>query len=504
MRAIEPLYVAVYAPEFPAQALLRLRPDAAQDAVAVVAGIAPLEEVCSTNRHAARLGVTQGMTRAELDSFAGLRVLKQSAAEERTARAALLGAASVFTPRIEVVPHEAAAFLAVLDMTGSQRMFGATETMLDDLQQSLHALQLHVRLAASANFHAAVSVAPSATRKPRVLRAGDERRHLHTLPLAALPLSPVQAETLEAWGLRSLGELAQLPEADLIARLGQEGKRLRQLARGELPHLMVPEEEPLVLEEFLAFDVPLDLLDSLLFVLTPMLEQIFSRAASHAYGLARLTVWLALDGGGTHERTIKPALPLVDRHVALKLLHLDLQAHPPSAGILSVRLTGDPGKRSKIQQGLFAPPLPEATRLDVTLARIAALVGEERVGRARLLDMHRPDSFVMERFKVPTTLHTDTTPEHQAVSASLRRCRPARRVTVRSEQRRPMGFFLEGCFFTVEEAFGPWRKSGQWWNESVWSQEEWDVRARSGMQVLLCVLAENLLSREWHMVAMYD
>ncbi len=69
---------------------------------------------------------------------------------------------------------------------------------------------------------------------------------------------------------------------------------------------------------------------------------------------------------------------------------------------MGIFLSAEPGDRSKVQMGLWSPQLPEPARLDVTLARIAALVGEERVGRPRLLDAHRPDSFQMERFALPS------------------------------------------------------------------------------------------------------
>ena len=63
----EPLYICVYVPEFPTQALLRLRPDLARSPVVVLAGDPPLEQVCSANAQAFKLGIMQGMTRAELE-----------------------------------------------------------------------------------------------------------------------------------------------------------------------------------------------------------------------------------------------------------------------------------------------------------------------------------------------------------------------------------------------------------------------------------------------------
>ena len=501
---VEPLYVCVYVPEFPAQALLRLRPDLAGSAVVVLAGDPPLEQVCSVNAQAGRLGVAQGMTRAELEGFPGVCALRRSEEEERTARAVLLETAGAFTPRIEVQPGAGSAFVMVLDMSGTTRLHGSVRQAIGNIRNSLAELRLFVQLGASANLHAAVCVAAGARKAAIVIPAGREREHLRGLPLAALPLTAQQAESLALWGLRTLGELAALPEVELVVRLGQAGKRLRLLALGEHPHLMVPEEPEFSLEEFVAFDAPVELLESLLFVVGPMLDQLLARAQNRSFALASVTLKLALDGGGEHERTIKPALPVLQREVLLKLLHLDLQAHPPAAGVMSIFCSADPGDRSKVQLGLFAPQLPEALRLDVTLARIAALVGEERVGRAKLLDTHRPDGFSMERFIVPGGTAEAAGERH---SVALRRCRPPVELAVQHEGQRLLGFSLHGRLYSVQEAYGPWRRSGEWWTSKVWSCEEWDVRAAetaNAESTLLCVLTHDLLRRRWQMEALYD
>jgi len=285
-------------------------------------------------------------------------------------------------------------------------------------------------------------------------------------------------------------------------RLGQEGKRLRLMARGEHPHLMVPEEPVFLLEEFVAFDAPVELLESLLFVVGPMLDQLLARAHDRCYALASVTVRLGLDGGGDHERTIKPALPVAQREVLLKLLHLDLQAHPPPAGVVSLFLHAEPGDRGKVQLGLFAPQLPEPMRLDVTLARIAALVGEDRVGRAVLLDRHRPDSFKMERFTLPRAAVKETNARH---AIALRRLRPPLNLAVQREGQRLATFSLHGKVFSVEQAYGPWRRSGDWWAPEVWSSEEWDVQALDkANETLLCLLTHDLLSNQWQLEALYD
>jgi protein ImuB len=497
-----PLYVCVYVPEFAAQALTRLRPESARQAVVVLAGDPPLEQVCSANSHALRLGVTQGMTRAELDSFSGVTALRRSETEESGARAALLEAAGAFTPRVQVQAASSSAFVMVLDMAGTTRIFGPALHAANRIAQALAALRFGARLAASANFHTAVCMAPSAGKAPVIVPARLESEHLQRLPIAALNPTPQQAETLALWGLQTLGELAALPEVELVVRMGQAGKRLRQLARGENPHLMVPEEPVFTLAEFIAFEAPVELMESLLFVLGPMLDQLLARAQNRAFALASVTIKLGLDGGGEHERTIKPALPVLQREILLKLLHLDLQAHPPPAGVISIFAHAEPGDRSKVQLGLFAPQLPEPARLDITLARIAAFVGEERVGRAVLRDTHRSDRFIMELFVVPTSAPKEMTARH---AVALRRYRPPLQISVKQEGRRLVSFHLHGKRYTVQQAYGPWRGSGDWWTSEVWSCEEWDVCATTSTEEsLLCLLTHDLLNQRWQLAALYD
>ena len=498
---MEPLYVCVHVPEFPSQALLRLRAELADFPVVVLAGDPPFEQVCSANTHALRLGVTRGMTHTALDSFPGLKKLSRSESEERAARIALLEAAGLFTPRVEIQSH-ASAFVMVLDMTGTTLVFGPAQQSLSRVARALTALNFHVQLAASANFQVAVCIAPSARKAPILVESGSERERLHALPLSALNLTVQQADTLTLWGLHTLGELADLPEVELVVRMGQEGKRLWLLARGEHQQMLVPEEPVFTLEELVVFDAPVERMESLLFVLGPMLDQLLTRAHNRAFALARVTAKLGLNGGGEHECTIKPALPVLQREVLLKLLHLDLQAHPPPSGVMSVFLQAEPGDRSKVQLGLFAPQLPESMRLDVTLARIAALVGEEQVGRAQLLDTHRPDCFTMERFTVPSS-------PPQGVQAgravALRRYRPPLTLSVQREGTRLASFFFQGKRYTVREAYGPWRKSGEWWSSELWSREEWDVCATAEVnETLLCLITHDLLHRQWQLEALYD
>ena len=333
---------------------------------------------------------------------------------------------------------------------------------------------------------------------------GEERTAVASLPLSVVNMTEEHAETFALWGIRTLGMLAELPEKELIARMGQAVRRYRQLALGESPHLFLPIEPSLILEEKMELDTPVEVLESLLFAAGVMLEQIICRATSRMLALAAVTITLTLEGKGTHTRTVRPALPTNERQLWIKLIHLDLEAHPPQTAILSLTLTADPGRTSKVQLGLFSPQLPEPIRLDVTLARIRAIIGEENAGCAVLKDSHKPDEISVRPFTV-TSSSSSVKGASSKTRAAVRQLRPAETATVTLEKSRPKAFFFRGKRYSVERDYGPWLTSGDWWNMAQWGFEQWDLIARSpDGAALCCCLVRNLTLNRWEVVALYD
>lgn len=498
------LYACIYARQFPAQAMVRLRPELRSQPFAVLAGEPPLQHVCSCNSQARRLGVVPGMTRVEMDTFPSVALLPRSPGEETAARAALLECAGTFTPSIED-RSSAGTFLCLLDIAGTEKLHGLPAILGNALLNRIRGLGIESTIAIAGNFHAAICLARGSFTKNRVtvVPAGEERAALAALPLKVLDLAEAHAETLAAWGIRTLGMLAELPETALISRLGQEAKRLRQLAMGTLPHLFVPIEAAFALEETIELDSPVELLESLLFVLGALLDQLIVRATVRVLALASVTVTLRLEGGGSYRRTVRPSLPNNDRALWIKLLHLDLEAHPPNAAILALTLTAEPGSTSKVQLGLFSPQLPEATRLDVTLARIRAIVGEDCVGSPVLSDTHRPDAFQIKPFTVATSSPKTLVPTRPI--AAMRQLRPPEDVTVTLREQRPLSFFFRETRYDIERAYGPWIVSGEWWNQTHWRLEQWDLIARSHDGVsLCCCLVRDSTRNLWQMAALYD
>lgn len=514
------LYACAWAAEFPAQALVRLHPELAREAVVVLDGSPPQQTVCSLNRRAQQLGAAAGMTRLEAEAMGSLRLLTRSAANEEAARKVFLESAAQFSPRMEEA-GEGTACALVLDIAGTGRLFGPPEQLAGRLRAALLAAGFRASIAVSANFDTARMKA-AATRGIGVIPAGEEAATLAPLPLSALGLDAGHAETFALWGIRTLGELAALPESDLVARLGPQAQRWRALASGAAEHTLQPIEPEFALEEFCAFETPVEQLDALLFMGARMIDCVAARAATRALLLARLTVRMKLEDGTTHERTLRPALPTADRKFLLKLLQLEMDAHPPQAAVLALTLAAEAGQSSMVQLGLFAPQTPEPSRLDVTLARLKALVGEGRVGVPVLEDSHRPESFRIEDFSVaplsePTTRmphlrrgsvlapkvgdHDSSTPNPRM---ALRRVRPPAPVHMTFHDGRPAAFRERENRFEIDAAYGPWRASGCWWADA-WDTEEWDVLAtRADGAAIACLLTCDRARNVWKLEAYYD
>jgi len=404
-----------------------------------------------------------------------------------------------------------------------------------------------------------------------VIPPGKEEERLGPLPMEVLFDDHLEAdqkeeagrllETLDRWGIRNLRALAALPEVALSERLGQQGLHLQQLARGAALRTLVPVEAPLVFEEAVELEHPIVLLEPLAFLLNRLLEQICARLASRALATQELCLTLELsnltgiddefenigipsESNGSDEqkpmggkppsavrrseapllssrptlfvRKLSLPLPMLDPKVFLKLLQLDLNAHPPGAPIIKIHLSAEPARPRSAQGGLFLPPSPEPEKLELTLARIAGIVGVQKVGALELLDTHHPEGFRMRRFvaevarQVPQRRNPDSASINSAIEKSavtaLRRFRPPLRVHVKLENSQPVKLVCQKKDMQGEILWraGPWRFSGDWWEREAWSRDEWDLALRNGESIAFYRLVHDLLAGDWLIEGTYD
>jgi len=152
---------------------------------------------------------------------------------------------------------------AYLDLTGQEALMGqpdAVAVRLRDEVKALCGLDLSIGVA-SCKLVAKVA---SELRKPRglvVVQPGHEAAFLAPLPLAKLPgCGPATALRLERFGVRTIGELAALPDPLLGELFGQYGRVLGTHARGRDLSPVLPPGDPKSISREVTFDH--DLTDS--------------------------------------------------------------------------------------------------------------------------------------------------------------------------------------------------------------------------------------------------
>jgi protein ImuB len=237
---------------------------------------------------------------------------------------------------------------------------------------------------------------------------------------------------------------------------------------------------------------------------------------------------------------------MLDAKVFLKLLQLDLQAHPPGAPIVKIHLSADPARPRALQSGLFQPVFPEPEKLELTLARIAGIVGEGRVGSVELLDTHREGAFAVRHFAPGESSPVQSAPvkprakheekqsgkrkkdmsmpendsaceleekleenakEKMSAVIALRLFRPPLSASVTVREAKPVRLRClerEDIAGEIVWTAGPWRSSGDWSEQEGWSREEWDIAVSAETGLVLYRLVQDKLSGNWFVEGMYD
>jgi len=450
----------------------------------------------------------------------------------------LIDLAFTFSPLVEQTTVDT----VVLDVAGQDLLFGSpanpesavdNDTEIDSARALANEI---VRRAAQLGFKVNVSVAanPDAAihsarsfKGVTVIPAGRESLQLGSLPLKLLDYSLADiekerveeiGETLELWGLRTFNDFARLPLAGVAQRLGQAGVRLQKLAQGKSDRQMVLVQPPLGFEQSLELEHLVEELEPLSFILSQLLNQLCANLHAHALATNELRLRLKLENKTEHERTITLPVPMRNPKTLLRLLLFEIEAQPPPAAVISVTIIAEPVKPRIAQTGLFIPLAPEPEKLELTLARLAKLVGADKVGSPEILDTHRPDAFRMKRFNISTGQKKSRRNQQSAISnrqcvMGFRVFRPPWRAEVQTMQGRPTRISAHdvkaSCLVRgkVICASGPWRTSGDWWRQDVWARDEWDIAVAESIPKqsdVLCRIYRDLQSEEWFVEGIYD
>jgi protein ImuB len=513
------MFACLYIPDFSIQAAVRNEGyDLNKQPVAIFDGPESLSRIFAVNEAARCFGIESGMTKLQAEACPGILLRKRSVEREASSQAALLDCASCFSPRFESTAPGA----VIADIVGTEQLLGSPQEIGAQLAERARECGFMASVGIAANpdtaLHAARGFAGIS-----IIPRGTEARGLAGLPIEILQPPAEILDVLDSWGIRKFGALATLPPVALVERLGQAGLTLQRLARGEVHRELVPVEPSPTFQESMELEESVELLEPLAFVLNRLLEQVTARLRARSLATDEIRIVLNLeihqdrqlqadacgDRNQLFVRELKLPVPTQEGKVLLKLLQLDLAAHPPTAPVKKVTLTATPAQIRVAQAGLFAPLAPEPGELEIALARLRTVVGEQdsagrqRVGSPSIVDSHRADNFQMLPFRSEISGHIRECPSSPRLA--LRMFRPPLPAKVEMSHETPSVVIFNGVKAKVLTAAGPWSSGSAWWNKREhWRREEWDLSLSSDAVSGLYRFFRDVASGYWFVEGMYD
>jgi protein ImuB len=404
----------------------------------------------------------------------------------------LAAIAREFSPRYEQPRDD----LVSIDVSGLARLLGPPRAIGRELAREALARgeRVHVAIAATRTTALVMTLSrPGLT----VVDPGGEAAALAPIPVGVLEkISDHDPEhsassvisAVKHWGLKTLGELAALPPADLVARLGRQALVWQAIARGEDVRPLVPTLPEERFESSIELEWPIDGLEPLSFVLTRLIEPLSTRLERRDRGAAVLHVVLRLVTREIHARRLELPSPIGDVRTLRTLALVDLESHPPGAAVDGVTVVIDPTPGRVIQHTLFTRAHPTPEQLSTLLARLGALMGQDRIGAPATIDSYRPGAFEMKPFTIDHVPRVGPRASRlQPLASVLRRCRQPVPARVVVDAGRPVRVITDRRGFAggaVVASAGPWRTSGHWWSgrsdRPGWNRDEWDLSLSDG------------------------
>jgi protein ImuB len=242
-------------------------------------------------------GVRPGLRRREAQGRCPeLELLAHDPARDARAFEPVLVAVEQLTPWVEVLQPGECAFPA----RGAARYHGGEPALAVTVTAAVHAA-VEGRGGCQVGIADGTFAAGLAARHQVIVPPGGSSAFLAPFPVATLD-RPDLADLLVRLGLRTLGDLASLPRADLAARFGFEGARAARLAGGLDEHPKGARRPPPDLRVAAELDPPADRVDVAAFTAKTLADELVARLDRLGLACTRLRIEAGTDQGETLSR----------------------------------------------------------------------------------------------------------------------------------------------------------------------------------------------------------
>jgi protein ImuB len=428
--------------------------------------------VIELNHAAEYAGIQPGMSTSHaLARESELALYKRSPSNEQHLQNTLLQLVYRYSPFIE----NSAPGICTLDLKGKR--IRKHQPWLRELLAQLRSIGLKAQ--AGIGFNPEIALQAAKIADP-ILEISEDCNLLKSLALESLAPSPFLLDILKSWGVRTLGALTRLPREEIGQRLGLEALSLWDRAAGRSTKMLQLVQPPETFEESIDFEQRLEALEPLLFILRRFLERLSLRIESIYLLIAELRLMLTLEGGEKIVRILQIPAPTRDVDTLFDIAAQYLETLHTTAPVTSFHLEVMPSRPTGHQFDLFQGGLKDPNRFFQTLARLAALVGNEKVGIPQRIDTHRPDSLQMLIPELGWSRKNGKKGGRPKAGPGLRRYRPGIAARVELNDGKPVLMRSSLISGRILEVRGPWKLSGNWWDRTRWETKEWDIALDNG------------------------
>jgi len=420
----------------------------------------------AVNKPAARLGLSRGQALSDARAMVPDLVAEKAAPDaDRKAFLKLCDWHMRYSPL--VTPYGASDIF--IDITGAAHLFGGEDKMLDEACAHLRVFGVETRGAIAGSAGAAWALAHAHQRM--IVPEDGEKRALAGLSVSMLRLDQTASENLKRLGLKTIGQLYDMPRAPLTARFGvQLNERLDQ-ALGIAPEPLTPLHPAPDYSATRKLVEPITTEESVSFCLDALADDLENALSKDGKGGRRFDLALYRVDNEVTRISVGASAPARDASHIKRLFKDRLSDHrndlEAGFGFEIVRLSAHHCQPiASIQSdALAATDIKDSAA--ALIDRLSNRLGPRNVVRMRVVDTHAPERAVS--YAPALTRAKNTAPPPLVAERPLRLLKEPEALAVMAEipDGPPLRFKWRRVSYRVVKASGPERIESEWWREKA-------------------------------------
>ena len=380
-------YLALFFPWLPAERLCRTAPQPPDAPLVFAEKQRGALRLASVDRAAQAVGLAPGMPLADARArVPELLVVTHDPVADAAWLDRLALGCNRYTPLVAIDAPDG----LILDIAGSEHLLGGEAGLIDDVEMRLNRLGMSVRVALGPTADAARALARYQTRP-----ALDEDQAVRRLPVAALELEAEATTALVRAGLKTIGDLASRPMANIAARFGAEAANALRRILGDAPSPLDPRITPPPVATERRFTEPLGSTAHATKVVAELVDEAMRDLGERGKGGRHFRATFFRSDGLARSIEIETGHPTRDTALVMRLFaeRMDSLADPldPGFGFDMIRLAVPRLEALGATQLKLEGGAVRSAAMDELVDRMTTRLGRKQVRRLLAADTHIPE-----------------------------------------------------------------------------------------------------------------